>query len=101
MHVVPKLSFLKIFLAGSLLAGVVVQATEPPSKAAVFSAGMDTSVQPGDDFYAYANGNWLKATSIPADKSSFGAFAQLRDITQKRVAELIRQTAATGPTAGG
>lgn len=32
------------------------------------TAGMDTAVQPGDDFYAYANGTWAKNTPIPADK---------------------------------
>src|SRR3546814_13137289 len=32
-------------------------------------SGMDKSVQPGDDFYAYANGTWAKNTEIPADKS--------------------------------
>ena len=35
---------------------------------------MDKSVKPGDDFYAYANGNWVKNTEIPADRSSVGGF---------------------------
>ena len=34
-------------------------------------AGMDRSVDPGDDFYAYANGGWMKTTQIPPDRSSF------------------------------
>ena len=38
---------------------------------------MDKSVAPGDDFYAYANGGWIKATPIPADKPSYGAAAIL------------------------
>src|SRR4029078_1492700 len=37
-------------------------------------ASMDKSVVPGDDFYHYANGTWLKNTQIPADRSSIGAF---------------------------
>ena len=36
--------------------------------------GMDKSVQPGDDFYGYANGTWAKNTQIPADKSNYGMF---------------------------
>src|ERR1043166_1853768 len=36
------------------------------------SAGMDTSVAPGQSFYQYANGNWLKTTPIPADQSNYG-----------------------------
>ena len=35
---------------------------------------MDKSVKPGDDFFAYANGNWVKTTEIPADRSSIGGF---------------------------
>jgi putative endopeptidase len=42
-------------------------------------ANMDTSVKPCDDFYAYANGGWLKATTMPADKSRYGAFNELYD----------------------
>lgn len=39
--------------------------------------GMDTSVKPGDDFYEYANGQWLKSNQIPADLTSWGAFNKL------------------------
>ncbi|MEI9885968.1 MAG: M13-type metalloendopeptidase [Rhizomicrobium sp.] len=37
----------------------------------------DTSVKPGDDFFAYANGAWLKRTEIPADRSGWGMHAAL------------------------
>jgi predicted metalloendopeptidase len=37
-------------------------------------SAMDKSVKPGDDFFAYANGNWVKRTEIPADRSSVGGF---------------------------
>jgi len=53
------------------------------------TAGMDKSVAPGDDFSAYANGGWLKATPIPADKSSYGIDPILADLTRKRTLELI------------
>jgi len=33
-------------------------------------SGMDRSVKPGDDFFEYANGNWFKRTTIPADRTS-------------------------------
>src|SRR3954454_3140388 len=54
---------------------------------------MDRSVKPGDDFFDYANGTWLKNTEIPADKSNYGAGAILNDQTDKRVANLIQQVA--------
>ena len=40
-------------------------------------AGMDTSVKPGDNFFDYTNGAWLKNTPIPDDRSSTGAFLKL------------------------
>jgi putative endopeptidase len=62
--------------------------------------GMDRSVKPGDDFFAYANGTWLKQTEIPADRSSYGAGAILGELTDRRVADLI-QEAAKGSAAAG
>ena len=70
-------------LAGILLA--IAAATAPacskaPSgpAAGIDLAGMDKSVAPGDDFNAYANGGWVKATPIPADKADYGIGADPR-----------------------
>jgi putative endopeptidase len=52
--------------------------------------GIDRTVAPGDDFFRFANGAWLKATEIPADRSSWGPGEQLAELTDKRNAELIR-----------
>ena len=52
-------------------------------------AGMDRSAKPGDDFFAYANGAWAKTTQIPADRSSYGAFAVLRDLSEARLRTLL------------
>lgn len=40
---------------------------------------MDTSVRPQNDFYNYVNGNWMKTTEIPSDKTSWGSFNVLRE----------------------
>ena len=47
--------------------------------------GMDTSVSPADDFYLYANGKWAAKTQIPADKSNYGMFTALDDLSKDRV----------------
>lgn len=47
--------------------------------------GMDTSVSPADDFYLYANGKWAEKTPIPADKSNYGMFTALDDLSKERV----------------
>ncbi|MFA5965418.1 MAG: M13 family metallopeptidase [Sphingomonas sp.] len=56
-------------------------------------AGMDRSVAPGDDFYAFANGTWSKNTPIPADKSNFGAFEVLQDLSDQRTHGLLEEAA--------
>ncbi len=48
------------------------------------TAGMDKSVRAGDDFYAHANGQWAKNTPIPADRSNFGMFTALDDLSTLR-----------------
>ncbi len=50
--------------------------------------GMDRSVRPGDDFYAFANGAWAKNTPIPADKASFGLLGALDDLSKQRVRDI-------------
>ena len=47
--------------------------------------GMDKSVAPGDDFYLFANGKWAAKTEIPADKSNYGMFTALDDLSKDRV----------------
>ncbi len=59
-------------------------------------AGMDRSVAPGDDFYAYANGEWARTTVIPADKSNFGMFGVLDDLSKERTRGIL-ESAKTNP----
>ena len=63
-------------------------------------SGMDTSVRPGDDFFAYVNGTWVKETEMPADKARYGVFDKLRDESQEAVKVIIEQS-ATGDFAKG
>jgi putative endopeptidase len=56
-------------------------------------AGMDTSVAPGDNFYQYANGTWAKNTPIPADKSNYGSFNILDDLSRERTRGIIEEQA--------
>ncbi|GGI92804.1 zinc metalloprotease [Polymorphobacter multimanifer] len=63
-------------------------------------AGMDRGVKPGDDFYQFANGAYLKALEIPADKSSFGMFHKLDDLSRERTRVIIEEAAASGGAPG-
>ncbi len=53
------------------------------------TAGMDRTVEPGNDFYDYASGTWSKTTAIPADKSNYGMFTVLSDLSQERVRGIL------------
>jgi putative endopeptidase len=63
-------------------------------------AGMDPSVAPGDDFFRYANGTWLKSTEIPSDRSSWGVGAMLTEAASKEVRALIEGAVAGNPAPG-
>ena len=58
--------------------------------------GMDASLLPGDDFYGYANGSWMKSATIPADKSYFGVATELSDTVRKRLRTLLEESAGEG-----
>ena len=58
------------------------------------SAGMDTSVAPGDNFYQFSNGTWAKTTPIPADKSNYGMFTVLDDLSRERTKQIIEGQAS-------
>jgi endothelin-converting enzyme/putative endopeptidase len=65
------------------------EARNPGTGLGIDVAAMDKTVKPGDDFYAYANGAWLRKAEIPADRSSFGAFAVADESTSRDLARLI------------
>jgi len=67
------------------------------SSSTIDRAGMDPAVEPGDDFYTYANGGWIKSHEIPPDRASYGTSAMLQELTSKRTAELIAAAAKDAP----
>jgi len=56
---------------------------------------MDTKIKPGDDFYSYTNGAWLKNNPIPADKNSRSTFDELIEKNRHDIREIIEEAAAT------
>jgi len=65
------------------------------------TAGMDRSVRPGDDFFLYANGAWLRRVAIPADRSAYGAFDVAAERAEARLTELIQGIAAADDAPAG
>jgi predicted metalloendopeptidase len=64
------------------------------------SQDTDPSIKPGDDFYRYANGGWLKTAVIPAGQASFDTRAILAERTSRRVRDLIQEAAASRSVKG-
>ena len=78
----------------------VVTASITTLGAGVDRVGMDASVRPQDDLFSATNGTWVKTTQIPADKSAWGSFLELRDRTDHEVRGLIEALPATHPAPG-
>ena len=79
------------------LAACAILAADGPG---IDLVGMDKSIKPGEDFFAYANGAWLKSAEIPADRSTWGGNAILADTVEKEVASLIKSAGDGHPKAG-
>ena len=61
-----------------------------PARTVFFDkAGMDTTVKPGDDFFSYANGKWVKDTKIPGTETSWGSFNILYNDNQKKLHTIL------------
>ncbi len=91
-----------IFLAPSLLAAHAqgAQNSSPSKTHGIAVANMDRSISPGDNFYLYANGDWIQRTVIPADRAAVGVFSVLDDVANKNTAALIQQAAKSNAPAG-
>ncbi|MGN6850390.1 MAG: M13 family metallopeptidase [Sphingomicrobium sp.] len=63
-------------------------------------AWMDKSVVPGDDFFSYANGTWVKNTAIPADRSRIGGFFIADQLREKNTRALFDSILKSNPTSG-
>ncbi len=61
---------------------------------------ISTAVAPGDDFFTWVNEGWLESTEIPAGFSRFGAFSELRLLSEDRVEEIILQSRERNADAG-
>src|SRR5687768_4344478 len=89
-----------LVLGALLVCGAACNRAAQPSEIGIDLAAMDTNVQPGEDFYSYANGAWQRATEIPADRSSIGSFYRASLTTERQVTELVQGIVQSSPQAG-
>jgi len=88
--------------AAFALAATAALAAQPARHAAVGVdlAGIDKAARPGDGFDLYANGGWRRATEIPADRSSIGAFLTAALLVEQRNVEIIAGAGRGNPAPG-
>lgn len=81
--------FLIVFLSGGFL---TITAQEKAKEIIGINLNhMDKTVKPSDNFFRYVNGTWLDNTEIPADRTRWGSFDELREKTDKDMMEILKE----------
>jgi putative endopeptidase len=88
-------------LAAIVLAGLTLSAASLPDAPkptfgpwGIDLTGMDPTVKPGDDFYAYVDGTWDKQAVIPPDRSNIGSFQELQILSEQRMRQIVDELEA-------
>jgi putative endopeptidase len=100
MRRIPQFSKFVLTCVGIFALAASAQNAAAPETHGIAVANLDRSVHPGDDFYEYANGAWIKRTEIPPDRAEVDVFTKLGDLSNQRTANLIEEIAKSNPAAG-
>jgi putative endopeptidase len=90
----------RFLLSAAAMAMLSLTAATSAPLHGIDKAAMDASVMPGNDFYGYANGTWMKTTVIPDDQARWGSFNILALQAQERLRGIIEDAAKTNSPAG-
>ncbi|MGV8878195.1 MAG: M13 family metallopeptidase, partial [Sphingobacteriaceae bacterium] len=102
--------YIVLALAGTILGSPHVLATEggkhktrkkEEPKKFIDPANLDTSVKPGDNFYEYANGTWIKKNPIPAKETRWGSFNELREFNANAVKTILEDVSKNTSSTSG
>lgn len=89
MIMMKKITMVAALAVAALAADAQAPAAVQGAVHGVNKADMDMSVRPGDDFYQYAGGGWLKANPMKPEYSSYGVFNDLAETNRKQIRELF------------
>lgn len=90
-YVTPLLILLLIFLSTGVFSQTASKRTTVLKKSYIEKSNMDLSVKPGDNFFLYANGNWIKNNPVPASRTRWGSFDELRLENSTRLSSLLEE----------
>ena len=87
---------MKTIIISTLVAlGVTACTLSNPMKSKIDKANFDTNIKPGDDFYEYANGGWMKNNPLTAEYARYGQFDALAEKNREQLKELVLEQAAS------
>ena len=91
----------KILLAITTVAFIISCNNKSDSvKPDILAANMDSTIKPGEDFFEYANGGWLKKNPIPGEQSAWGIGNLVIEENLKRLREISEKAAASNAAKG-
>src|SRR5271154_3796970 len=81
------------YLLLAVIAAFIFSFIPPKKKGRKFidKANMDLSIKPGDNFYEYVNGNWIKNNPVPPSKTRWGSFDELREQSSQRLKSILEE----------
>ncbi len=102
-----KSIFKKSLLLSIAAAVVLVSCKEEPKNEEIAEVvpgivleNMDVTMKPNDDFFKYVNGKWLENNEIPADRTRWGSFDELRKRTDEDALAILKATMNENPEMG-
>ncbi|MFN0275726.1 MAG: M13 family metallopeptidase [Chitinophagales bacterium] len=94
------LLFIPIILAAGCAEKKDSAANDKNNHKAIDASMLDSSYRPGDDFFRFVNAKWIAANPIPADKSRFGSFDLLDDLSLETLKKVMEDAAAANADKG-
>jgi putative endopeptidase len=90
-----KQYFFSLLLLLSVVCAFAQPATLATRRKFIDPANMDLSVRPGNDFYSYASGTWVKKNPVPAKETRWGSFNELREFNIQAVRSILEKASAS------
>ena len=86
---------MKTIIISTIVAlGITACMMPKPMKSKIDKTNLDTTMKPGDDFYEYANGGWMKKNPLTAEYARYGQFDALAEKNREQLKELVLEQAA-------